>query len=90
MNFNKCDMEKVNESIFIESRTTIDENHIRAFNEKFTKAAHVHSPKTKYYAHELPLFIIKLLKNKRSIYREYKGTQEPELNINSYSKNIEK
>lgn len=97
INYNKCDMEKVNFEIknYIKLlRSPISNETINEFNNKLTHSIIKHSPKTKinHYMHELPPFIIRLLKNKRKMYREYKQNQNASFkkNLNSYNKNIQK
>lgn len=95
-NFNKCDVEKVNQemSLFInevEGQATTYES-IKKFNEKLSNSIISNTPTThsKFYSHELPPYIIKLIKTKRRMYREYQNNPDPltKTQINDYNKNI--
>lgn len=94
LNIKKCNMEKVNSDvkIFIRNHDKINETSITSFHKSLSEAILKHSPKTKkrFYVHELPPFILKLIKHKRRMYREYRNSNDPEFkaHINQYNKNI--
>lgn len=98
INIHKCDTEKVSMIIekYIEEsqHLPIDEQTINSFNKKLTETIIHNSPKrkTKFYLHELPPFIIKLIKNKRKMYRDYLLNKNEEYKrlLNTYNKNIQK
>lgn len=64
-----------------------------SFNIELTSQILENTPKTKYqyYTHELPPFIIRLIKKKRQMYREYRATEDPTMksDINRFNKNIQ-
>lgn len=95
INYHKCDMEKVNNDIknyIKDQHSPINKETINEFNNKLTDSIIQHSPKVKinHYIHELPPFIIRLLKNKRKMYREYRQNQNASFKreLNLYNKNI--
>lgn len=94
-NFTKCDIEKVNTLMLrhISINETINTDSITSFNQKLSQAILDNTPTydTKYYTHELPPFIISLIKKKRKLYREYKLNDNPTLKkeINLLNKNIQ-
>lgn len=79
---------------FIEENgnTPLSEPYIESFNKKLSESIKKHTPKIKRhpFLHELPPYIIKLIKNKRRMYREYCDNRSPELkkDLNRYNKNI--
>lgn len=97
-NFNKCNIKKLNKAMeeYIEQNRdkSIDEEMIELFNEKLSNTIKANTPTISHthYLHELPPYIIKLIKNKRKIYREYCRNASPNLKqkINEYNKNVQK
>ena len=66
---------------------------ITNFNTKLSQTVIENTPKTeiRHYTHELPPFIIQLIKRKRRMYREYKNTGDPtaKADLNKFNKNIQ-
>lgn len=64
------------------------------FNRKLKEHTLKNTPtvERKFFTHQLPTYIIKLIKTKRKIYREYCNTGLVELkqSINDFNKNIHK
>lgn len=96
-NFSKMDIKKINSGMlsFLEhsEHLEITSQQISNFNTRLTSLILENTPKTKYnyYTHELPPYIICLIKKKRQMYREYKANGDPELKteINRFNKNIQ-
>lgn len=96
INLKKCNINKVNQELLelVLHNPQPNENSIKKFNNCISEAVTKHSPKFRKNCHiyQLPPFIIRLIKNKRKMYREYKLNQNPDFktNLNMYSKNIQK
>lgn len=96
INYHNCNMEKVNDIMkaYIREiqRHQLDKDTIKIFHEKLSQTIIEQSPikRRKYYQYELPPFIVRLIKNKRKMYREYKSNPNPDYKtyINNYNKNI--
>lgn len=94
--FEKCNIEKVNKEMMTHITTNEDvqitSSKITEFNTKLTQTVIEHTPtsSTNYYTHELPPFIIKLIKYKRRLYRQYRLNPDADVKkqINDISKNI--
>lgn len=75
INLKSCNFEKVNDIMlqFIHNENTINENLVETFNSSLHNAIKnsCKSINKKHYTHELPPFIIKLIKHKRKKLREY-------------------
>lgn len=95
-NLKKTNINKVNETMlnYLDNSRHIDKEHITNFNSKLSETIIQNTPKTemKYYTHELPPFIIQLIKRKRKMYREYRNNNDPiaKTELNKYNKNIQK
>lgn len=97
-NYNKCNMEEVNNTMtkYIEDIQYVPMNKdtIRQFNEKLTKTIMENTPKeqVKYYTYKLPPYIIRMIKNKRKMYRDYLNNpnEDYKRHINNYNKDIQK
>lgn len=97
-NFHKSNIKKINTCMekFIEdvSDQPLDRNVISDFLKTLEISTLDNTPKRPiiYHAHELPPFIIRLIKIRRRMYREYKCNPQPEFktHINRYNKNIHK
>ena len=97
INLAKCKMEVVNQKMrnfmYNHEETTITENFITEFNDRLSQTILEESPKVKikHYITELPPYIIRLIKNKRKMYREYIELRNPEFkrHLNEYNKNIQ-
>lgn len=95
-NFQKTDMDSVNRIIlaYLDSldNDVIQQNIIN-FSEKLSETILRCTPKTKcnFYSHELPPFIIRLIKKKRQMYREYLVNRDPaaKTDLNQLNKNIQ-
>lgn len=97
-NFNKADIEKINQEItaFLDSHadTPMTEELIENFNIKLSDIVTRNTPKNKhtFYLHELPPFIIRQIKIKRQLYREYQNNNRCNIfkaKINVFNKNIQ-
>lgn len=96
-NFNKTNINKVNNVMlrYVENEENreIQQDKISEFNSILTKAILENTPKheVRYYTQELPPFIIRLIKQKRKIYRDYKSSGNTELKrvINKHNKTIQ-
>lgn len=92
--FHKCDVEQVNAQMknFINRNRTINEAYISEFNSKLSATIQENTPKSNcgFYKYELPPFIIKQIKLKRKLYREYRLNKNPAIKsyINDLSKGI--
>lgn len=96
--FNKCNIDKVNEKM----ATYINENKevaltnesILKFNETLSNSIIQNTPTVaiNHYSHELPPYIIRLIKTKRKMLREYQVNRDPDKkrDINSFNKHIHK
>lgn len=97
-NLNKCNIDKINEEMmsYINSNREIalTKANISKFNYTLSDSIIRNTPKVKinHYSHELPPFIIKLIKRKRKMYREYQANQDPnkKRDINTFNKHIHK
>lgn len=97
-NFKKSNMEKINKDLkeFIESKrnevNSIDD--INQFNLQLKQIIQNNTPtlETQHYSHKLPPFIIRMIKEKRKMYREYQVNHNPEAkkHINQFNKQIQK
>lgn len=96
LNINKCNIEAVNKelSAFISQKANISENYIEEFNTKLSKLILDNSPplKEKTYNYTLPPFILRLIKQKRQLYRQikFKDTIELKTIYNNLNKDIHK
>lgn len=96
--YSNCNTDKVNYEIkrFIEDNENkvLSPELISNFNVTLKNSIAANTPKlnTQFYTHELPPFIIQLIKIKRKMYREYKANinQEFKQKINEFNKNIHK
>ncbi|KAL3286653.1 hypothetical protein HHI36_001152, partial [Cryptolaemus montrouzieri] len=96
--FRKANMENINKRlenyININRLVPISPNTISDFLKTLEETVLDNTPKTTrtYGTHELPPFIISLIKTKRRMYREYRQNPSPEIKtgINNYSKEIHK
>lgn len=96
-NFAKTDINKINTTMieFINERQDqeLNEEVIAQFNTKLSESFIENTPlkEIKYYTHELPPFIIQLIKRKRKMYREYRITNNPDakMEMNRLNKNIQ-
>lgn len=92
--YHKCNIERVNTEMkkYLENLGEINERHITNFNNTLAKIILANTPKFKrqYYNYELPPFIIRVIKLKRKMYREYKMERNTEIKkmINQLGKNI--
>lgn len=92
--FHKCDLKLVNEKMmrFIDETQEINRDHITGFNTNLSKIILDHTPKSEsnFYSYELPPFIVKQIKLKRNMYREYIASKNHEIkrNLNELSKSI--
>ncbi|XP_045460096.1 uncharacterized protein LOC123670624 isoform X1 [Harmonia axyridis] len=96
LQFDKCKLDRVNQDmkqfIDLHKNSRIDENYISLFNEELSDCIvrytflKTHHP----FLHELPPYIIKMIKNKRKMYRAYQRRQDPALKpqINECNKSI--
>lgn len=96
-NYAKTNTEAINREMtdFIkETEGKINKDNIHNFNRKLTNSITANTPlmKTNPYRHELPSFIIKLIKHKRKLYREYRATLNPmtKTYCNLLNKNIQR
>lgn len=82
--FHACKIKKVNREVleFIKENDTmqIDEDYITNFNNTLSNSIKKNTPIAKYHMalHELPPYIINLIKLKRKMYREYLIQPQPE------------
>ena len=97
LNVKKCNVKQVNNEVknFIDNSEELNSNIIKNFNKLLEDSIVNNSPFRKqhnFYMHELPPFIISMLKRKRQMYREYIKTNNPEFKsaINKFSKDIKK
>lgn len=95
-NFKKTDMDKVNSEIldYLDSVSEVmSEDLITRFNNKIKEVFVQNTPISRFnfYRHELIPFIISLIRRKRSMYREYRATEETiiKAEINRLNKNIQ-
>ncbi|KAG5896659.1 hypothetical protein JTB14_021304 [Gonioctena quinquepunctata] len=97
-NFEKCRMGEVNEQmeVYIENAKNAEINveAVSNFNSKLMNCIAENTPKvkTKNFTHDLPPFIIRLIKSKRKMYRDYQRNPIPDSKrqINDYNKSIHK
>lgn len=97
-NYSKSNIKQINRRMeeFIEERKQleIDILHIETFNEYLSETIKSNTPMIphKNYHQELPPYIVKLIKNKRKIYRDYCINKDPmhKRKLNQYNKNIQK
>lgn len=96
-NFNNTNINEVNKTMVnyiqqIEGQAP-DQQQIFNFNLKLSQAVLQNTPKTEvnHYTQELPPFIIRLIKVKRKMYRDYRkdGNHEIKAELNKYNKNIQ-
>lgn len=93
-NINKCNTENVTMDIenYIITHNTINHQTFKSFHNTLTQSITNNSPKIKqaFYTYTLPPYIIKMIKKKRQMYREYKINLNREIktNINKFSKYI--
>lgn len=94
-NYNLCNMEVVNSGIsgFISTNPIITEDTISDFNENLRKLIDEASPNKveKYYNFPLPKFIVRLIKEKRRLYRDFRMSEIPDLKrkFNELNKHIQ-
>ncbi|KAG5890710.1 hypothetical protein JTB14_016540 [Gonioctena quinquepunctata] len=96
-NFHKTNLDEVNKDILDYLATTegqeISPGTISRFNQNITNAILRHTPKCTYnfYTHQLPPFILCLIKKNGKIYREYRITRDPQAKseLNQLIKHIE-
>lgn len=96
-NLKGCNINILNEKMETYLNNTnnepITEEKITHFNTTLSQLVIESSPilKKKYYVHELPPYIIKMIKNTRKMYREYlqNPTKEGKMEINKYNNNIQ-
>lgn len=96
--FKKSNVEKINCEVmaFIETKQNEVNNidDVNQFNRTLKQIIHANTPKieTQYYSHTLPPFIIKMIKAKRKMLREYQVNGDPEIKkqINQFNKSIHK
>lgn len=96
-NFAKTDINKINstmtEYVNVRQEQEINEEIITQFNSKLAESFIENTPlkEIKYYTHELPPFIMQLIKRKRKMYREYRSTNNhaAKTEINKLNKNIQ-
>lgn len=96
-NFNKTNIEKINETMtsFVNNHNNQDlsPEMISRFNTELAQAILQYTPKseTRFYTHELPPFIIQLIKRKRRMYREYRNSNDPNIKteLNKFNKIIQ-
>lgn len=94
--YKRCKMEIINKEteLFVEQNknTHINEHYIQSFNIFLSESIKKNTPRiTRHpFLHELPPYIVKLIKNKRRMYREYCSNRDPfyKREINRYNKNI--
>lgn len=92
--FHRCKVDRVNAEIvnYISSNREVNKDHINEFATKLAKSILANSPRSenKYYTYELPPFIIKQIKLKRKLYREYRLNKDPIIKrqLNELSKGI--
>lgn len=92
--FQKCDIDQVNAQIgnSINKNPTINKAYISEFNSRLSDIILENTPKTSggFHKYELPPFIIKQIKFKRKMYREYRMNKNPAIKryINNLSKSI--
>lgn len=97
-NYKLSNILKINKELelFIENNenTPFSEQYIEDFNRKLSETIRKHTPvkKRHIFLHELPPYIIKLIKHKRKIYREYCKNPNPHFKkeLNNYNKNIQR
>lgn len=79
--YNKCDMDKVNAEMcrHIRDNSVITPDTINLFNEKLKSSILKETPisEHKYFAHQLPPFIMRLIKQKRKIYQRLQAKSRP-------------
>lgn len=86
-NFHRSDVQHINQEInyFLEEHQhhAISEQLIGAFNNKLEASIADNTPKCKhqFFPHTLPPFIVKQIKIKRQLYREYKRNNYTLLNL---------
>lgn len=94
INLSKCDIKSVNtEMMELFSETDkIDRNTISTFMTQLSESITKNSSKYKktWYKHELPNFIVKMIKIKKQLYRQIKATEASHLKkqYNLYNKQI--
>lgn len=97
INISKCNIQSVNSRMrrFLHQNKNqpMCENYITEFNNELSRAILEETPKSKQreYLTELPPYIIRLIKTKRKMYREYLRDKNPEFkrHLNMYNKNIQ-
>lgn len=96
LNYAKSNLPKINAEIiqFIaEQEQTISINQVHMFNQKVSEIIKQNTPLSKqsHFGYPLPPFIIRLIKEKRKMLREYYSGPSPEIKskINKYGKDIQ-
>lgn len=93
LQYDKCEIDKVSEDMsqFINTHryTKMNETYISLFNKGLSASILRHTPVKRYhpFLHELPPFIIRMIKNKRKMYREYRRNPNPNFKtqLNEYN-----
>ncbi|XP_044765008.1 uncharacterized protein LOC123321460 isoform X1 [Coccinella septempunctata] len=91
--YEKCNIEEVNRRmLFIEPQMEITPEHITLFHNALSRTITEETPtlKKQYFRQTLPPYIIKLIRAKKHLYREYQSNQEPSLKrkFNKLNKDI--
>lgn len=95
-NYNLCNVKTVNSAMkdYIEKNPTITVDTISTFNKRLKESIDKASPSitAKHYNFPLPPFIIRLIKEKRRLYRDFRVYEVPELKkqFNELNKKIQK
>lgn len=98
INYNKCNIEEVNNIMtkYIEDtqHVLMNKDTIKQFNEKLMSTILENTPKVRvrYFTYNLPPYIIRMIKNKRKMYRDYLShpSEDHKRHINNYNKDIQK
>lgn len=94
--FHKCKVEEVNRKMedYLENNPEMSEIHINELNNSLSEIILENTPKQegRFYKYELPPFILKQIKRKRRMYREYQRDKNPDSkkHINQLNKDINK